>query len=72
MLYCCHTFSVGPHIAPSFSYDLCFRALGHPRVAFLALVASVIISGRAVSENSCICGSCLFGKGSIACDRSFA
>ena len=67
------TFSVVPHIAPSFAHDLCFiRTLAYPRVAFLALVASIILSERAVSENSCNCGSCLIGEGNIACDRSFA
>ena len=72
MLYRCYTFSVVLHIAPSFSHDLCFRALGCPRVAFVTLIASFILSGRAVSENSCTRGSCLFGEGSIAYDRSFA
>ena len=43
--------SRAPRIAPSFSHDLSFRALGYPRVAFLAPVASIILSGRAVSEN---------------------
>ena len=72
MLNRCNTVSVVPHIAPSFSHGLCFRALGYPRVAFPILEAGVVLSGTAVSENSCIRGRCLFGEGSIAYDRSFA
>ena len=30
-----------------------------------------VLSGRAAYANSCICGRCLFGEGSTACDRSF-
>ena len=71
ILYRCYTFSVVLLIAPFFSPDLCFCALEYPRVAFLAPVASIIYSGRVVCENSCICGICLFGEGSIAYDRSF-
>ena len=47
-------------------------AFHNPRVAFPALAADVVCSGRAVSENSYIRGSCLFGEGSIAYDRLFA
>ena len=72
MLYRCNTFSVVPHIAPSFSHVLYFRALGYPLVAFPALGAGAILSGRVISENSCIRGRCLFEKGNIAYDRSFA
>ena len=61
-----------PRIAPSFSHVLCFRALGYLRVAFLALEAGIVLPGRAVSENSCIRSSCLFGDGNIAYDRWFA
>ena len=72
MLHRCSTISVVPYIALSFSHDLCFGALGYPRVAFPALEAGVVLSGRAISENSCIRGRCLFGEGSIAYDRLFA
>ena len=48
------------------------HAFDNPRVAFPALAADAVCSGRAVSENSCIRGSCLFGEGSIAYDRLFA
>ena len=72
MSYRCNNFSVVPHIPPSFSQDVCFRALGYPRVAFLTRLASVIFSSRAFSENSRNRGSRLFGEGSIAYDRSFA
>ena len=51
--------TAGPHIALSFSRDLCFLyfrvqtfASPNPHVAFLALKASVVLSGRVVSENS--------------------
>ena len=59
--YTC-TASVVPHIAPSFSHSLCFRALGYPRSVF-ALEACVVCSGRVVSKNTCIRGKGLFGEG---------
>ena len=37
-------------------------AFRKPRVAFPALEVGVVCSGRAVSENSCIRGRCLFGE----------
>ena len=70
-LYRCITVSAVSHVAPSFFHGLCFRVLGYPRVAFLALEAGVVLPRRAVSENSCIRGRCLFGEDSIAYDRSF-
>ena len=55
----------------------------NPRVAFPALEAGDALSGRVVSEISCVHSRCLFGEGlrsprvfdwddSIAYDRSFA
>ena len=38
-------------------------AFRNTRVAFPALEADVVCSGRAVSENSCIRDRCLFGEG---------
>ena len=50
----CYSINVHP--------DLKNKSLGLPR-SELALEASVFLSGRAVSENSCIRGRCLFGGG---------
>ena len=47
-------------------------AFRNPHVAFPALEAGVVCSGRAVSENSSIRSSCLFGEGRTASGRSFA
>ena len=41
-----------------------FESLSLTRSA-LTLEASVVLSGRAVSENLCICGRCLFREGGL-------
>ena len=77
---CTYSLTVPPHVAPSFSHGLCFRAF--PRVAFPALEVDVVQGGRyprtrafaagVYSGRVTVCGDCLTGDDSIAFDRSFA
>ena len=40
-----------------------FKSLSRISSELIALEVNFVLSGRAVTENPCICGRCLFGKG---------